>query len=94
MAIDVDLLGFFAAVCTTCSFIPQVWLVWRQRSAAGVSNGMYTIFSFGVFLWLCYGLRISSWPVIIANAVTLILALCVLGMKWHFERVAPDDRSV
>ncbi|MBJ7309384.1 SemiSWEET transporter [Rugamonas sp. CCM 8940] len=94
MAIDVDLLGFFAAACTTCSFIPQVWLVWRQRYAAGVSNGMYMIFSFGVFLWLCYGLMISAWPIIIANAITLILALCVLAMKWRFERVAPDDRSV
>lgn len=86
MTFDPDLLGFVAAACTTLSFIPQVLLVWRERSAAGVSTGMYLIFSFGVFLWFCYGLMTGAWPVIIANAVTLLLALCVLGMKWHFER--------
>ena len=94
MHIDVDMLGFAAASCTTCSFIPQVLLVWRQRAAAGISIGMYSIFSFGVFLWLCYGLAITAWPIIIANTVTLLLALSVLAMKWHFERVAPEDRSV
>lgn len=94
MQIDVDMLGFAAASCTTCSFIPQVWLVWRERAAAGISTGMYSIFSFGVFLWLCYGVMITAWPIIIANTVTLLLALSVLTMKWHFERLAPEDRSV
>ena len=86
MLIDVNYLGFAAAACTTCSFIPQVLLVWRQRSAAGISTGMYLIFSFGVLLWFCYGLTIGAWPIIIANGVTLLLASSVLVMKWRFER--------
>lgn len=94
MHLDVDLLGFVAAVCTTCSFIPQVLMVWRQRAAPGISTGMYVIFCFGVSLWLAYGLALRAWPIIIANMVTLVLAMSVLLMKWHFERVAPEDRSV
>ena len=88
MLIAVDYLGFTAAACTTCSFIPQVLLVWRRRSAAGISTGMYLIFCFGVLLWLCYGLMIGAWPIIIANGVTLLLASSVLVMKWRFGRAA------
>ncbi|MFD2365136.1 SemiSWEET transporter [Pseudoduganella sp. GCM10020061] len=79
-------LGFAAAACTTFSFVPQVMLVWRTRSADGVSTGMYLIFIAGVALWLLYGLHIGSLPVVLANGMTLVLASSVLLMKWHFER--------
>lgn len=88
MAVDIDHLGFAAAVCTTSAFVPQVLLVWRQRGAPGISTGMYLMFIAGVAMWLMYGLALKSWPVVIANAVTLLLASAILGMKWYFER--PD----
>ncbi len=92
MSSAVDYLGFAAAACTTCSFVPQVRLVWRERQARGVSLGMYLILTFGVFLWLCYGLLIGAWPVVIANGLTLVLASAVLVMKWHFERRSPNSK--
>lgn len=88
MNLDINHLGFAAAVCTTSAFLPQVLMVWRQRGAPGISNGMYTMFIFGVALWFTYGIRIGSWPVIIANGITLVLASSILVMKWHFERAS------
>jgi MtN3 and saliva related transmembrane protein len=85
----IDLMGYLAAFCTTAAFIPQVLLVWRQRSASGISTGMYLSFCFGVSLWLCYGLIIGAWPLVINNGITLVLASSVLVMKWRFER--PHD---
>lgn len=89
MNLDINHLGFAAAVCTTSAFVPQVLMVWRQRGAPGISNGMYAMFILGVALWFAYGIRIASWPVIIANGITLVLASSILVMKWHFERRAP-----
>jgi MtN3 and saliva related transmembrane protein len=86
MNIDVNHLGFAAAVCTTSAFVPQVWMVWRQRGAPGISTGMYLMFIAGVAMWLLYGLALNSWPVVIANGVTLLLASAILGMKLYFER--------
>ncbi len=86
MNLDINHLGFAAAVCTTSAFVPQVLLVWRQRGAPGVSSGMYLMFIAGVAMWLLYGLALDSWPVVIANALTLVLACAILGMKWFFER--------
>jgi MtN3 and saliva related transmembrane protein len=86
MLVNINTLGFVAAVFTTVAFIPQVLMVWRQRAAPGVSAGMYIIFVAGIALWLWYGLLLSSWPLIIANSLTLLQASSILAMKLAFER--------
>jgi MtN3 and saliva related transmembrane protein len=77
-------IGSAAATLTTTSFIPQVWKVWHTRHTADISLIMYTLFSIGVALWLIYGILLESWPIIIANSITLILAGAVLVMKIKF----------
>lgn len=75
------LLGYPAAFLTTVAFVPQAWQSWRTRDLSGVSLPMYALFTAGVALWLGYGIVIGSLPVIAANAVTLMLASVVLGLK-------------
>lgn len=79
-----SIIGFIAATLTTVAFVPQVIGVWRSRSAAGISLGMYGMFTLGVALWLIYGVLIYAWPIILANCVTLLLAGAVLVMKMKF----------
>lgn len=79
-----DVIGTLAACLTTASFIPQVWLSFKTRDVSGVSLSMYSVFTVGVALWLAYGLLLSAWPVVIANAITLVLALLILGMKLKY----------
>ena len=80
----IDWLGSIAATLTTTSFIPQVWQVWRTRHTKDISLGMYAIFTAGVAMWLFYGILLGSWPIIIANSITVCLAGAVLGMKLRF----------
>ncbi len=80
-----DFIGYLAASLTTLSFVPQAWHTFRTRDVSGISLGMYSVFTLGVTLWLVYGLLLQAWPVVIANAITLILALAILGMKLHFS---------
>ncbi len=82
--ITIDWIGSIAASLTTISFIPQVWKVWRTRHTHDISLGMYALFTCGVALWLVYGLMLGSWPIIIANSITLLLAGAVLIMKLRF----------
>lgn len=74
-------IGSIAAICTTLAFVPQVIQSWRTRDLSGISLPMYTIFTTGVALWLIYGLLNQDWPIIIANAVTVVLAGVVLLLK-------------
>ena len=81
--LDSTSIGFVAAVSTTLSFVPQVLQSYRSRDVSGISLGMYSFFTFGVGLWLLYGIMTGAWPVIIANALTLLLALSILALKLH-----------
>lgn len=76
-----DLAGYPAAFLTTIAFVPQAWKSWRSRDLAGISLPMYALFTLGVAMWLVYGVAIGSWPIIIANAVTFLLAALVLCLK-------------
>lgn len=80
------LLGIPAALLTTAAFVPQAWKSWRTRDLSGISLPMYALFTLGVALWLGYGIVIGSLPIIIANAVTLVLASVVLGLKISARR--------
>ncbi len=81
----IDWLGGIAATLTTTAFIPQVWQVWRTRHTKDISLGMYALFTCGVAMWLAYGILLNSWPIIIANSVTVCLAGSVLWMKLYFD---------
>jgi len=80
----IDLIGFAAGTLTTVSFLPQVVKIWRTRSAGDLSMGMFTLFGSGVFLWLVYGLALGSLPVIVANAITLALAVTIVVLKLRY----------
>ena len=81
-----ELIGYLAAVLTTLSFVPQVWHTWRTRDVSGISLGMYATFTPGIALWLAYGVLLGAWPLVLANAVTLTLALVILGLKLRHGR--------
>ncbi len=82
----VNLIGLAAAVCTTVSFVPQLIRIWRLRSAREISLIMFLVFSLGVFLWLLYGIFLHAFPIILANAVSLVLSLAILALKLRFDR--------
>ncbi len=83
-----DLLGYTAAALTTFSFVPQALLTLRRRDVSGISLGMYSAFTVGVALWLAYGWRLGEWPIIVANALTLVLAMTILVSKIIIDRQA------
>ena len=80
-----ELVGYFAAVLTTVSFVPQAWHTFKTRDVRGVSLGMYSTFTAGVACWLWYGVLLSAWPIVVANCITLALAAGILGMKLRYR---------
>jgi MtN3 and saliva related transmembrane protein len=75
------ILGLTAGTLTTVAFIPQLAKAWTSKSTGDLSWGMVLTFSTGVLLWLIYGIWIDSLPVILANAVTLLLQLGIVSLK-------------
>lgn len=81
-----DLIGLLAGVLTTIAFVPQLLKIYATKSGKDVSARMFVMFSAGVALWLVYGIMIGSLPVIIANSVTLGLAIAIMALKVRYSR--------
>lgn len=71
-------IGLVAAVFTTISFLPQVIKTWRTKSAGDLSLAMYAVLCTGVLLWGIYGVAIGDLPIVLGNAITLMLAGSIL----------------
>jgi MtN3 and saliva related transmembrane protein len=78
-------IGMAAAVLTTAAFAPQAFKAWQSRSTKDVSLAMFTMMVAGNTLWLAYGIMIKDAPLVIANAVTLILAGAILAAKIRYS---------
>lgn len=76
-----EMVGSLAALLTTLAFVPQVVKTLRTRQTRDISLSMWSLFCAGVAMWLVYGLLLGAWPVILANAATLLLAGIVLAVK-------------
>jgi MtN3 and saliva related transmembrane protein len=46
---------------------------------------MYSVFACGVAMWLAYGWMLDAWPIVVANTITLALALAILAMKLRYR---------
>ncbi|WP_237216878.1 SemiSWEET family sugar transporter [Falsiroseomonas oryziterrae] len=73
-------MGAAATLCSVASFAPQAWKIIRTRDTAGISARMYAITVVGFALWLAYGLLLGQWPLILTNAICLLLSGFILGM--------------
>lgn len=81
-----DLLGYLAGTLTTLAFLPQVWRTLRTHDVSGISLRMYGIFTAGIAAWLAYGIVLEETPMIVANALSLVLACSMLVMRLRFAR--------
>jgi MtN3 and saliva related transmembrane protein len=87
MSDSIECLGYVAALLTTYAFVPQAMKVWREDDTRAISLGMYCLFLMGVSLWMVYGIAIGSYPMILANGITFLLAASILFKKLaHLRR--------
>ena len=82
-----DLIGIVAGTLTTISFIPQLLRILRTRSADDISWGMFSVFAMGTTLWIVWGVGQRAVPVILANAITLLLTAVIMFLKWRYRPV-------
>jgi MtN3 and saliva related transmembrane protein len=75
-----NLIGYFAACCTTLSFIPQLAKI-RKQGGEGLSYSMLSIYLAGLVMWLIYGIMLKAMAMVVANAVSAILVAAAIAMK-------------
>ena len=80
----VTVIGLIAALLTTTAFVPQVLKSMKTKSAKYLSFGTSAMLCGGVLLWLIYGILNRDLPIILSNALTLVLATTLLVLKIRY----------
>lgn len=75
------MVGVSAAICTTASYIPQVWKVWKTREADDLSLKMLSILLAGLLLWIGYGWMLGDGVIMASNAIGSTLVATLVAYK-------------
>ena len=81
-------LGMVAGVCTTSSFVPQVLKAWRGGDTEAISKRMYLIAVAAFGLWIVHGMMVGSLPIIVFNALNVVLSGAILVLKLRGRKAA------
>jgi MtN3 and saliva related transmembrane protein len=79
-----NILGFVAAILTTLCWLPQSLKTIRTKETRSLSLVAQSALTAGVVLWLAYGLLIGNAPIILSNAISLVLVATILAMKLRY----------
>ena len=79
-------LGFVAGALVTCSHVPQVIRVFQLKSAREISMLFTTLLLLGLIIWLAYGISLRLTPVILWNAIGIIIVALLLYAKLKYGR--------
>ena len=81
-----ELLGFVGGAMITVGFIPQVWRLFKLKSAHEISLPFTLLFLLGTACWLAYGISLSLLAVILWNSIALAIMGAMLYAKLKYGR--------
>jgi MtN3 and saliva related transmembrane protein len=82
----IDLIGLFAGICVTISVIPQIIKVWKTKKVKQISLLTFGILTFGIAIWIVYGILKKDLPIIVTNSVSLFLNLIMVYFLLYYEK--------
>lgn len=82
----INIIGLFAGTCVTISVIPQIIKVWKTKKVRQISLLTFSILTFGIAMWVVYGVLKKDLPIIITNSVSLFLNLLMVYFIIYYEK--------
>ena len=77
----IQILGLVAGAFTVFASLPQIIKIIKTKQTKDISLPMYIILSFGILLWIIYGIIPSQASILITNIVFEIFNLTILFLK-------------
>jgi uncharacterized protein with PQ loop repeat len=76
-----DYAVYFASIVSPLMTLPQLYLIWVNKTVAGVSIPSWSGYVFFNIIWIYYGVVHKNKPIIIANLLwALLQSLVVIGV--------------
>ena len=74
----IESIGIIAGILGIVAWLPQIYRIWIEKRADGISVPTFIVIAFALVLWLIYGVLVDSIALIISNIMTLIVIITVL----------------
>ncbi len=87
----IEAIGLLAGFLGILAWTPQIYKIWIQKKADGISLATFSIITTALILWLVYGLMINSLSLIISNISTLIMIFLVLIVAWKIQFIKENS---
>lgn len=81
-----QIFGLVAGGLIAVSFIPQIWKLFKLKSAKEISLPFTLLQLCGGLMWLAYGLILSLPAVIVTNIANAILVSLILYAKTKYGK--------
>lgn len=81
----IDAIGIIAGFLIVCSFIPQLVVIIKRKSAKDISIVMYEVLFIAQILWMIYGILKNDLQIILTNALTSFLTILIIGFALYFN---------
>ncbi|MDR7210828.1 SemiSWEET transporter [Flavobacterium piscis] len=81
-----DILGVSAGICVTISVVPQIVKVWKTKKVKQISLLTFSVLTFGIALWIVYGILKKDFPIILSNSISLFLNLIMVYFIIYYEK--------
>lgn len=82
----IDILGFSAGICVTISVIPQILKIWKTKKVKDISLLTFSVLTFGIALWVVYGVLKNDMPIIVTNSISLSLNIVMVYFIIYYEK--------
>ncbi len=79
-------IGIGAGICTGIAMLPQLIKIIREKKAEAISYGMLLILLTGLAGWVWYGIIRDDYPVIVTNAFSFLVNLCILFFSLRYGK--------
>ncbi|MDE5726883.1 MAG: hypothetical protein K2H83_04495 [Duncaniella sp.] len=79
----IDIIGYAAAICMICGYLPQAAYTIRTRDTDGIALPTFLLLGAGSVFFVIQGLMLANWPLVITNTITTVSSAIVFAIKMH-----------
>ncbi len=85
LLVNLELIGISAGILTSLSLLPQLIKIMREKQADELSIVWLLILFTGLGLWTWYGWLKDDLPLLISNAVSMLITFTLMMLKYKYR---------
>jgi MtN3 and saliva related transmembrane protein len=82
----ITIIGILASIGTGTSLLPQLIKIIKEKKADDISLVMLVVLFTGLGLWVYYGILKKDWIIIISNAFSLVVNICIVLLTLRYKK--------